>query len=131
MLVYKTGKFRMIGKTLTYGNAVGMAAIVFDLVSPYDVVGVELQTMTAAYTHPHRINLPLLASLIQSDSVKTLCNYDAEQFPAVQILLWKPIHVNVFASGKVILLGLKSTAKADEIIAALVTKLSSSVCMTC
>ena len=46
MLVFKTGKFRIIEKTLTYADALCLAASV---TLPYPPI-IELQTMTAVYT---------------------------------------------------------------------------------
>ena len=67
-----------------------------------------LQTMTAAYAYPFKIPLAKLSPLIE-------CHYNPECFPAVQIRRYKPIHVNVFASGKVTITGLKEMERAREI----------------
>ena len=69
---------------------------------------IVLQTMTASYAYPYRINLNKLSELVE-------CHYNPESFPAVQIRRYKPIHVNVFASGKVTITGLKNFEAAQAI----------------
>ena len=70
---------------------------------------ISFQTMTAAYAYPYHINLDKLSELVE-------CYYNPESFPAVQVRRYKPIHVNVFHSGKVTITGLKDldTAKFIE-----------------
>jgi TATA-box binding protein (TBP) (component of TFIID and TFIIIB) len=41
--------------------------------------------------------------------------YHYELFPALSILYWHPIHVNVFASGKVVVLGKNAHALVPQI----------------
>ena len=125
MLVFKTGKFRIIGKTLSHAEALGLAASITMMMHACPPL-IELQTMTAVYTHPQHINLPTLATLVQGSEHKTQCHYDAEHFPAVQIICWNPTHVNVFASGKVIICGLKTLAAAEKIISELLLMLTPS-----
>ena len=69
---------------------------------------IVLQTLTAAYGYQHPVNLDKLSQVVQ-------CHYNPECFPAVQIKQFKPIHVNVFASGKVTITGLKDIERAREI----------------
>ena len=69
---------------------------------------ITFQTMTAAYAYPYRINLNKLSQVIE-------CHFNPESFPAVQIRRYKPIHVNVFASGKVTITGLKDLCTAKFI----------------
>jgi len=73
-----------------------------------DIPNITLQTMTACFTFPHRIDLALLADNIDS-------YYNTETFPAVCIRKFKPISVNVFASGKVIITGLRDDTSALKI----------------
>jgi len=56
--------------------------------------------MTATHNYERTIDLIKLA-----DEPDTC--YNAELFPAVQIKTFKPIHINVFASGKIIVCGVK------------------------
>ena len=65
-----------------------------------DIPNITLQTMTACFTFPHRIDLALLADNIES-------HYNTERFPTVHVRKYKPTNVNVFASGKVVMMGLR------------------------
>ena len=56
--------------------------------------------MTGLYGYGRGVNLTKLA-----DATESLL--DLENFPAVQIRKFKPVHVNVFATGCVIICGLK------------------------
>ena len=49
--------------------------------------------------------------------------FEAELFPALSINLWKPLHVNVFANGKVVILGKDALCKMYEIENWLLNKL--------
>ena len=82
---------------------------IFSVTNLYnDIPNITLQTMTARFTFPHRVHLALLADNIDS-------YYNAESFPAVRILKYKPISINVFASGKVIITGLRDDTSALRI----------------
>src|SRR5271163_2901791 len=129
MIAFKTGRFRILGKTLTSSNAHYNAYSVTSLVHSCSPI-VTLQTMTAVYSHPQRFNLLQLTTCLQGSECKTQCHYDAEHFPAVQVISFRPIHVNVFASGKVIICGLKSVDCADSIINKLLLH-SYKLCQAC
>ena len=73
-----------------------------------DIPDIKLQTMTACFTYPHRVSLPLLADNIKS-------RYEPERFPAVHVRKYAPINVNVFASGKVVMMGLRDDVSAINI----------------
>ena len=105
MLMFKTGKFRIMGKVDEL-SAHCNVLLVTSLLHAYPEV--QLQTMTVVYAYPYRILLDKLSLLIK-------CHYDLENFPAVQITKYKPIHVNVFASGKVIICGIKDLHDAKNI----------------
>src|SRR5271167_1149849 len=105
MLVFTSGKFRVMGRIDdldAHFNAYCIT-LLYD-----DIPDIKLQTMTACFTYPHRINLPLLADNIESQ-------YSAERFPAVHVRKYKPINVNVFASGKVGIMGLRDDTSAINI----------------
>src|SRR5579862_5041151 len=64
MLVFKTGKFRIIGKQLDFNKALGLSSCVTSLVT-LDPPLLVLQTITAVYTHSHPINLSSVARHVQ------------------------------------------------------------------
>src|SRR5271156_6548758 len=106
MLVFKSGKFRVMGGKIDDLDAHFNIYRVTGLLEQYPVI--MIQTMTATFTYPHQINLALLAMSLES-------HYNPEIFPAVNIHIYKPIVANVFASGKVTILGLKDQETANDI----------------
>ena len=115
MLLFKTGKFRIMGRTLSLADALKNVCIVTSL-KTRKIPVLELQTMTAVHTFDHHLYLDILRNLIQGNSRSTLCRYDAEHFPAVQVVKYKPIHVNVFATGKIVICGLKDLQVGEKIL---------------
>jgi TATA-box binding protein (TBP) (component of TFIID and TFIIIB) len=110
MLVFKTGKFRIMGR----GDDIDKHFNIFSVTCLHqdNYPDIVLQTLTAAFAYPHHVNLNKLSQLIE-------CHYHPELFPAVQIRRYKPIHVNVFESGKVTITGLKDFDAAIAIEAEL------------
>src|SRR3981189_959542 len=107
MLVFRTGKFRIMGGKI---DDLERHFNIYSITALYDEFPeIILQTMTAAYAYPYTINLSSLANNVE-------CHYSAEIFSAVRIRTYKPISVNVFASVKVVICGLKDfdTAKRIE-----------------
>ena len=128
MLLFKTGTFRVMGKNLDCDTAQSNACIVLRT-KTRRIPNIILQTMAGVYNWPQRLHLDKLSIQIQGDERKTQCHYDAEHFPAVQIIRHKPIHVNAFATGKIVFCGLKTIDSATEIIIDLLPVLEScSVC---
>src|SRR5277367_2274560 len=127
MIMFKTGKFRIMGKCIFRDKACYNASSVTRLVHDCAPL-IDLQTMTVVYTHSHRLDLALLSTLLQGSERKTQCHYEAEHVPAVQIISYKPIHVNVFASGKVIICGVKNSKSIDTILNQLVPTLLRASC---
>ena len=107
MLIFKSGKFRIMGGKIDELTA---HCNVISITSKHhhNFPEIILQTMTIVYAYPHRINLPILSQMIK-------CHFNTECFPAVQIIEFKPIHVNVFATGKVIMCGIKNIDDAINI----------------
>ena len=108
MLLFKTGKFRIMGGKIDEVNAHCNVLSVTTYLHPNNMPEITLQTMTMVYTYPHSINIAKLSTMIK-------CHFNTECFPAVQIIKFNPIHVNVFASGKVIMCGIKNIEDAKNI----------------
>lgn len=68
-----------------------------------------LQTMTAVFNLPERINLYKFNKVIASV-------YDFELFSALRVCGFGSVCVNLFSSGKVVLCGIKSEQQAEDII---------------
>ena len=81
-----------------------------------DVPDITLQTMTFVCTYPFKINLDLFTLRFTANFTKTnQYDYNAEIFPAFHIKAFKPMSVNVFASGKVVVMGVKNECDAYDI----------------
>jgi TATA-box binding protein (TBP) (component of TFIID and TFIIIB) len=105
MLMFKSGKFRIMGGA----DSLDMHFNIYRVTCMFNCVpDVLFQTMTATCQFPHTINLNSLTTLPS--------RYNPEIFPALQLLSYKPISVNVFASGKVTICGLKELDFAQQVI---------------
>ena len=67
---------------------------------PYQITINKIQTITVTFDMNKSIDLYDLAN-------NTNCRYEPELFPALRLLDYNPLCVNVFASGKVVILGIK------------------------
>src|SRR3981189_203228 len=107
MLIFKSGKFRImdgkIDELTAHCNIISVTCKHHN-----NIPEIILQTMTVVYAYSHSIKLARLSTMIK-------CHFNTECFPAVQITKFKPIHVNVFASGKVIICGIKNIEDAKNI----------------
>ena len=98
LLVFSSGKCRVMGcKTPITSIAHGMF--------PLPVKITHIQSVTATVDLGYSVNLIKLAQHLGSQS----CMFEPEIFPALRITKkFNPVCVNVFASGKVTILGLKT-----------------------
>ena len=67
----------------------------------YDIENIRMQSLSVVVNLGITINLYKLSKL-------TRCWFEPELFPALRLNKYDPICVNVFASGKVVILGLKN-----------------------
>ena len=94
-LLFPSGKCRLMGLKKPFSE---------DMQLPLKINNMEIQSITVTYNVGHRINLLKLAQLMScSERV-----YEPELFPALRMTKFNPICVNVFSTGKVVILGLKS-----------------------
>lgn len=99
MLLFNSGAFRIMGRNFD-------ARIVIDYFSSQlkcvETIECCLQSETYVFNLGKSINLYLF-NLNFTDRQHIL--YEAELFPAIRITYWDNVCVNVFSSGKVIILG--------------------------
>lgn len=74
----------------------------------YDIKNIQLQSLTIVVNLNQSVNLYTLARI-------TKCMYEPELFPALRLTKYNPICVNVFASGKVVILGLKNLYYQNQV----------------
>ena len=104
MLVFPSGKFRLMGvkQPLTsYENL------------PLLPATMTLQSCTITANYGDRIHLSNLAN----DLTSRRCTYEPELFPAARLLDFKPLCVNVFSTGKIVILGVKDLDSHEELLA--------------
>jgi TATA-box binding protein (TBP) (component of TFIID and TFIIIB) len=82
------------------------------------------QTMTVKVTLNYNINLHYFAKICFA--YMSNLQYEPELFPAVLLKSYKPISVNVFSSGKIIICGVKDIQQVDDIMRDLIGYLSQS-----
>ena len=73
---------------------------------------IKLQSMCAKANYGAKLNLYKLSSQF-SETARRL---ELELFPALTITKYKPVSVNVFASGNIILFGIKDIRHIDDIL---------------
>lgn len=74
---------------------------------PFDIANVHVQTCTYTHDFNHEINLQKLNNSF---------HYEAELFPAAYSTIFGA-HVNIFHTGKIVVIGVKSHEIAEKIIA--------------
>jgi TATA-box binding protein (TBP) (component of TFIID and TFIIIB) len=103
LLIFKSGKFRVMGPQTTAGAACRLARKFF-----YRFTPLEWQTSTVVLDLKRRINL---TKLYEYERARTndFIYYEPELFPALTLNRFGSCHVNVFATGKVVITGIKRT----------------------
>lgn len=76
---------------------------------PYKYKDLQMQTMTVKYNIGFRLHLHNISKQVQ-------CIYEPELFPALQLTKFKPLCVNIFSSGCVIILGVRDLRIVSEVI---------------
>ena len=116
-LLFNSGKCRFMGKSDLNTVSIILDNIVKCLDTSISIpLTISTQTVSFQLDVVH-LNLHNIAKCIPN------CMFEAELFPALTIDLWKPLHVNVFASGKVIILGKDSVHMKPVIEEWLLSKL--------
>lgn len=90
LIVFPTGNCRLMGR----------ASQIPRFPVKFEILGLQSQTLTLQLSSD--VNLPALHALFAKTS-----KYEPEIFPAVRLHEYNPLCVNVFSSGKVVILGLK------------------------
>lgn len=96
IIIFKSGKCRIMGchEPLTKLD---------DL--PFKLQITRIMSVTVKFTTPKPINLNNLGMYCYHEKLKYI--FEPELFPALRLAMYNPLCVNVFASGKCIILGIK------------------------
>jgi TATA-box binding protein (TBP) (component of TFIID and TFIIIB) len=104
-MIFPSGKFRIMGMV----DELAATCKVYELFAKlnFEFPPITLQTMTVKLKF-NPVNLYSLSGLIKSQ-------LNLEIFPALMITKYKPVSVNVFASGAVMICGVKDLSIVNEI----------------
>lgn len=92
ILVFSSGKCRIMGCKI---------ALTSSDILPFGVTISRIQSITVTFKLNMMVNLPRLARAPN-------CSWEPEIFPALRLLDFNPLCVNVFGSGKVVILGIRN-----------------------
>ena len=70
---------------------------------PFEIIDIQLQSITITLDLNMKINLFKLASLLSKEAM-----FEPELFPALRVLTYNPLCVNMFSSGKVVITGIRT-----------------------
>ena len=111
MIVFTNGKFRLMGLKQPLNDLSRL---------PFNVLNIQPQTFTVSDSMGVGLNLLRIARQLTSRH----CQFEPELFPAVRLTDFKPICVNVFATGKIVLLGVRDFTKCNELVLQVKTQIS-------
>ena len=111
LIMFKSGKFRIMGKIHPTQKIANLELRKFYRYLPKTLVNefkqvkqLFCQTVTVTFDLNRKLNLP---NLVKNLNLTSGFFCELEIFPALMLKLWSPVHVNIFASGKVVLTGIK------------------------
>jgi len=93
IVIFKSGSCRIMG----------CKKILDESKLPFKIIVNGIQSITTSIDLRRRINLNKLAKELNNN-----CYFDPETFPALRMTAFNPLCVNVFASGKVVIMGIKT-----------------------
>lgn len=117
-LLFSTGKYRIMGSNINLEDIVTSISLCLPNVKSLHPI---LQTETFVCNLGKSVNLyNFFNSSTTTDSdINLHMAYEPELFPALQILDWNPININLFHTGKVVIMGRNSRQCLDSICAEL------------
>ena len=97
LLLFPSGKCRLMGLKHPFSK---------DIQLPLKIYNMEIQSLTVTYNVGFEINILELARRMPPREHM----YEPELFPALRLTKFNPVCVNVFSSGKIVILGLRELA---------------------
>ena len=97
LLLFLSGKCRLMGLKHPFSK---------DIQLPLKIYNMEIQSLTVTYNVGFKINILELARRMPPREHM----YEPELFPALRLTKFNPVCVNVFSSGKIVILGLRELA---------------------
>ena len=123
ILFGKSGSLRLMGKGCNDLFSAYSAMLRVPKLFTQEVPSLRCQTMRVVGSLPtsHRSNDTLnLTHMHKALSQLHRCEYNFELFSALSLYTWSPVSVNIFASRKFVLCGIRDVAMAHVIVAELI-----------
>ena len=110
LLLFNSGKFRVMGKDFELDKILPLMKFILKCrIQDFPI----LQSETFVFVLSVPVDLHLAYQKLEN---RTLFVYEPELFPSLQILKWRPICVNVFHTGRCVILGRNARASLFDII---------------
>ena len=104
MIIFNSGKFRIMGNFIPTLKNAKREIKKFNL-GCFPQLTCQTSTVVTRLNKKN-INLSRLFSHLQFTNVNKYIGYcELESFPAIALKIWDPLHVNIFASGKIVITG--------------------------
>ena len=105
MIIFNSGKFRIMGNFIPTLRNANNEIKKFKMKSIQTQLSCQTSTVVTRLNKKN-INLSRLFSHLQSlYQNKYIGHCELESFPAIALKIWDPLHVNIFASGKIVITG--------------------------
>jgi TATA-box binding protein (TBP) (component of TFIID and TFIIIB) len=114
IIFFRNGKMRIMGCIDELDATFLAYKYTMMLDDDYNFQPVYLQSMTVRVTFNGNVRINLVKFARESSSLPL--QFEPELFPAVLLKKYKPISVNVFSSGKIIMCGVRDLEQVDVII---------------
>ena len=129
LLMFSTGKFRFMGPFHpTTINARKQLAKLPHIPRIIKNASLTIQTCTVTFKLPGRgVHLHRLAAALRRDNYEI--TFNKRGFPAIAMYRWAPMHVNIFYSGNVVVIGSKGiVSQVRKIYKSLVQYINVNAC---
>ena len=116
LMVFSTGKFRFMGPFMpTEYVACRNLRTMPDIPQSISRARLVLQSITVTFKLPgNGVNLPKLARELRRDGERF--KFVKREFQAISLYRWDPLHVNIFYSGRVVIVGGRYNMQRAEFI---------------
>jgi TATA-box binding protein (TBP) (component of TFIID and TFIIIB) len=117
LIFFANGKYRVMGcvDELQATCLLYKYAALIDK-SDNDFESVFCQSSTVRVLFHQKINLIKLAQIVHNDTMSPIAHFEREIFPAVLIRKYKPLSVNVFSTGKIMICGVRNIEQVHDIM---------------
>jgi TATA-box binding protein (TBP) (component of TFIID and TFIIIB) len=114
LLFFSNGKLRIMGCNDEIDATFLSYKYTMMLDDDYNFQPVYTQTMTVRVVLNKKINIASFVDVCTTSLISF--NYEPEFFPAVHLTKYKPISINVFSTGKIIMCGVREIDQVHNII---------------